>query len=100
MIRSENFDFYQNQNGIAVKGPDKDKVLKLDLQELCGIWHTKLTISADKLIIIKWWVDSSDQYAQVLQMQHHTIVVSLGNGVVCISLPHKEKDKFQSYDQI
>ena len=36
-IRSENFDFYQNQNGIAVKGPDKDKVLKLDLQELCGI---------------------------------------------------------------
>jgi hypothetical protein len=37
MIRSENFDFCQSQKGIAVKPPDKDKVLKLDLQELCGI---------------------------------------------------------------
>eukprot|EP00978_Attheya_sp_CCMP212_P041395 scaffold236983_cov49-Attheya_sp.AAC.1 len=66
-----------------VKGPDQDDYKKLTRLVKClrATLDMPLTLQADKLNILKWWVDAS--YAVHLDMKSHTgSVLSLGKGTV------------------
>ena len=74
-----------------VKAPDEDDwgKLKRVLQYLRGTLHAKLTLTADSLLVIKWWVDAS--FAVHPDCRGHSGgIMSFGGGAV-ISGSRKQK---------
>ncbi len=69
-----------------VKFPDKDDwgKLKLVLKYLNGTWNLKLTLSADSLSILHWYVDASHQPHDDCQ-GHTGAIFTFGTGAVTSS---------------
>ena len=66
-----------------VMAPDKDDYIKLAwvMKYLCGTRTMPLTLEADNLQLVKWWIDGA--FATHRDMRSHTSgALSLGKGVI------------------
>eukprot|EP00970_Alexandrium_tamarense_P015266 scaffold4923_cov115-Alexandrium_tamarense.AAC.1 len=83
-----------------VKQPDEDDwgKLKRVLKYLNGTRHMKLTLSVDKLSVVKWWVDASYNIHEDCK-GHTGAMMSLGKGAV-MSFSRKQKLNVRSSTEV